>query len=148
MYTAFHDVPQSALLKEATNCLFHRASYTQTSIAKKSVQYLFRSNLVTSDWKNTTQFFRDFPLKCSTKTPNSCLFLTASSTQSRIIDRQYKTHFLTEFVIMNCKAGQTGNAQYIVNFKKMKIEEKKIVHSLIFFYEEATIGGVLLKSCS
>ena len=49
----------------------------------------------------------------------------------------------TEFTIMNCKAGQTGNVLYIVDFKKMKIEEKKVVHSLIFFFEEATTGGVL-----
>ena len=27
--------------------------------------------------------------------------------------------------------------------KKMKNEEKKIVHSLIFFYEEAATGSVL-----
>ena len=27
--------------------------------------------------------------------------------------------------------------------EEVKIEEKKIVHSLIFFYEEAVTGGVL-----
>ena len=32
--------------------------------------------------------------------------------------------------------------------KKMKIEEKKVGYSLIFFYEDAASGGALEKRCS
>ena len=53
----FHDIPFSALLREATNSFFHRGPRTWVSIAAKSVQYLFLPNLVTSDWKITTYFF-------------------------------------------------------------------------------------------
>ena len=53
----FHDIPQSALLKEATNYLFHRTSCTQVSIAKKKCTMPFSIKFSNARLENNKLFF-------------------------------------------------------------------------------------------